>query len=216
MLHGLYKNLNTLLRQCDVSWDSSDIDVNVIKLACDILNNYHKQQDSKKILSPAHLQQQLQQQMQIEQFDKEFDRLILLLLNILNNIINHADHARQFCIRNLKYNELIFLLSRKCPLIKECLLLLINNSFAKCDRELQLRLCDIMYQTSVKQLLSNLTMGLQFEHNLFGNLALLQKNTLNIKCLQLMADYNNKDKCDELLRSICDTAFKSDMFNDEM
>jgi hypothetical protein len=214
VLHGLYKNLSILIKQCNVSWDAPDIDVNLIKLICDILNNSHKQQDSRKLLSQAHLQQQIQQQVQSEQFDMEFDRLILLFLNILNNIINNTEQMRQFCIRNLKYNELIFLLARKCSMIKEDLLLLINSSFAKSDDELKFHLCDIMDQISVKQLLSNLCLSLQFEHNWFKNLAILQKNTLKIKCLKFTNEYNS-EKCLDTLKAVCKNAFAPDIQTNE-
>jgi hypothetical protein len=214
VLHGLFKNLNILIKQCNVSWDASDIDESIIKLVCDILNNSHKQQDSRKLIYQTHVQQQSQQQLQSELFDREFDKLILLFLNISNNIINHTEQMRQFCIRNLKYNELIFLLSRKCPLIKLELLLVVNSSFEKGDNELKMRLCDIMHQISVKQLLSNTCMSLQHEHGLFKNLAILQKNTLDIKCVKMMSEYN-REKCLETLKIICEISFKPDMQNDE-
>ncbi|CAF0707658.1 unnamed protein product [Brachionus calyciflorus] len=186
LFYHLYKVLILFIKNWSLfTWESSEIELQLLKLICDVLNDSTK--DNKKSTIP--------------------DYLVLLFLQIVNDVIFNNTTARELVFRELKFNEIIFLIQRQEIQIKETLLIFLNSCFHKGDASFRKNLNSILSQPLMNaviredlRLLSNLDLdnysildasddsiqseNLSFDHrHKFGSLiaTLNEKSTKKIK-----------------------------------
>ncbi|CAF0707655.1 unnamed protein product [Brachionus calyciflorus] len=191
LFYHLYKVLILFIKNWSLfTWESSEIELQLLKLICDVLNDSTK--DNKKSTIP--------------------DYLVLLFLQIVNDVIFNNTTARELVFRELKFNEIIFLIQRQEIQIKETLLIFLNSCFHKGDASFRKNLNSILSQPLMNAVIREASVDDRNYQKIFSNFAQLQKNILDIDYqtkIKIIVDKNHMYK----IRNICNSAFEQASLN---
>lgn len=199
ILYWIYRILFTFFRTCNISWDSPEVDLLIIDSMISKLNSSAKENKDLLISDP----------------------FVLLILNTVNEIIIKSEQMKIFCLKGLKFADIIFLIKRNDLKIKASLLILFNNSFKLGDSSLKMNLFEYIIHTAVNNALKlvifrertyNLT-DADLEGQIMKNLAILQKNILNIRCNVIKKELEDRSVKEELVKIIVDNAFQMSVNN---
>lgn len=187
LLYHLYKILVILIKNWSlISWDMSEIDLPIIKLICDTINDASK--ENKKALIP--------------------DNLVLLFLNIIDDIINNSLHTRDLILKELKFNDLVFIIQRQNIQIKEALLVFLNSCYSKGEENFKKSLNITLTQPLMIVVFREAAKDEKNVDSIFRNISMMQKNILDIDLgarLKASVDHNHLSK----INLICKNAFDS-------